>query len=726
MVIVERYKACLALWIVLCSVVMFSGNIFADRTVAVNTTTSWGTWEGWGCSLCWWAAEFGDRDDLADILFTTNYTMLNNDNLPGLGMTIARYNAGACSWNPVEGEIMQESKNIYETRQMEGFWVDWYSGDPNSGDWDWYNEDPNSDNWDWTVDSKQRQMLIKAKDRGATHFELFSNSPMWWMCYNNNPSGADYGFDDNLEPEHYDEHAVYLATVAKRFKDYLGVTFTTVDPFNEPMGYWASTGTQEGCHFDWSTQATVLAHLRTELDSRGLDSTAIAASDESGYSAALYTWKSFDPNTKSLIDQVNVHGYQYLSGPRSELYYLLSGRKLWNTEFGGGDSSGLELAQNLSRDMRQLHPTAWCYWQPFDWMDWGLIDANLETHRVGRPEQKYYVLAQYTRHIRPGFTIIDSGEEKTVAAYNRQTRQLVLVTLNDEASQSLTYDLSGFASAAGPVQHWRTHLESGDKYSQQSQITLSGSGFTAWLDENCVQTFVVENVDQPGELIGVTPRPGYWYKIIARHSGKCLEVQGDETSTGDGVNVQQWDFLDEQNQQWKLEDAGSGYYRLTPRHAQDKCLNVKGGSDSDGANIEQSTYNESLFQKWKPIPAEDGYFAIMSQGSEKSVEVSYASTENGANVLQWACANNDNQLWQFVELEPACLINVADGDLDGDCHVSLNDISILAEYWQGPCTGSPLEGMFGGGCTVDLDHLIELAENWTECGWLETELCGIQ
>ena len=121
-----------------------------------------------------------------------------------------------------------------------------------------------------------------------------------------------------------------------------------------------------------------------------------------------------------------------------------------------------------------------------------MIDADNETHWIGQAEQKYYVLAQYARHIRPGFTIIDSGEEKTVAAYNTQTRQLVLVTLNDGPGQFVRYDLSRFAGAAGSVvRHWRTHLGSGDRYRSQTEITLGSSSFSVWLDENCVQTFVI-------------------------------------------------------------------------------------------------------------------------------------------------------------------------------------------------------------------------------------------
>lgn len=42
----------------------------AAYTTTVAPGTSWGTWEGWGTSLAWWGKAFGNRNDLADIMFT--------------------------------------------------------------------------------------------------------------------------------------------------------------------------------------------------------------------------------------------------------------------------------------------------------------------------------------------------------------------------------------------------------------------------------------------------------------------------------------------------------------------------------------------------------------------------------------------------------------------------------------------------------------------------------
>ena len=77
------------------------------------------TWEGWGTSLCWWAKIFGQRDDLADLFFTTREVKLGNEALPGLGFTVARYNAGACSSAEVDGRRMVVSKTIRPFRQID-------------------------------------------------------------------------------------------------------------------------------------------------------------------------------------------------------------------------------------------------------------------------------------------------------------------------------------------------------------------------------------------------------------------------------------------------------------------------------------------------------------------------------------------------------------------------------------------------------------------------------
>ena len=455
--------------------------------VAPDPARSFGAWEGWGTSLAWMGKIYGERDDVADLLFTTGQAVLDGEALPGLGMTIARYNLGASAWVPSAGRNMVVSKTILPFRQIEGFWRDSASADPASS------------SWDWSVDAAQRAMLHKAQVRGANRFELFANAPMWWMCANGNPSGAAKGRDENLPPANYQAFVTYLATVAKRARTTWGISFTSVAPFNEPISdNWFADCKQEGCHVGTAAQSTILPLLRAELDRQGLRDLPIAASDESFYDQALMTWRALTPAARECVARLNVHGYQLAKGQRSELYRQVAGAAgmpIWNSEHGDRFADGLEMARNLHRDFAELHPLAWCYWQPLDGGNqsgWGMIQADLTQGTIGKANPKYFVFAQYSRHIRPGMTIIDAAARNTVTAYDATAHRLVIVQLNDGPSCDLRCDLSRFTVADGPVARFLTEPLGQTRYADLAPVMLSQLRFSAVCPAKSVQTFVVE------------------------------------------------------------------------------------------------------------------------------------------------------------------------------------------------------------------------------------------
>jgi galactan endo-1,6-beta-galactosidase len=453
-------------------------------TPILNLATNWGVWQGWGCSLCWWANVFGTRADLADIVFTTNYTLLNGVNLPGLGLNIARYNAGGCGTNSINGQSMVASPNIPSWKQIQGFWLN-----PSSSD-------PATTNWNWNVDANQRAMILMAQARGAS-IQLFSNSPMWWMLNNFNPSGPTTASTDNLQASYDDAHAVYLATIAAYARTNWGVTFNSIEAFNEPHGsWWTATGTQEGCYFDTASQATVIGYLRTEMNNRGLTNVPIAASDENSYDVALSTWQGFNSTVQGDAGIVTTHGYSLGSGNRSGLYTAVGSKTLWNTEYGESDGTGLSLASNLSLDLATLHPTAWCYWQPLDGGGWGLIQSDVGNHNITTPNPKYYVLSQYTRHIRAGMTILDSLLPNTVAAYSASNRTLILVTCNHgAAAETMSFCLTNVPYAAGPVTRWITVPGTTTNYVQYNDVSIASNFFQVTFPANSIETFQIANVD---------------------------------------------------------------------------------------------------------------------------------------------------------------------------------------------------------------------------------------
>jgi hypothetical protein len=143
-----------------------------------------------------------------------------------------------------------------------------------------------------------------------------------------------------------------------------------------------------------------------------------------------------------------------------------------------------------------------------------------------------------------------------------------------------------------------------------------------------------------------SPATGVWYKVIARHSGKSMDVQNG--STADGANVWQWSTTGNYAQIWMLEDAGGGYVKIKNRNSGkylDADLNGGGGN---GTNVQQWTGNGATQQQWQLISKGGGYFAIKSRWCGRLVDVSGPSEAQQANIHLWDDLNATNQQWAFA------------------------------------------------------------------------------
>jgi galactan endo-1,6-beta-galactosidase len=422
------------------------------QAVKLKPNENLGQWEGWGSSLAWWARAIGgteNADYYADLIYTTK----SMAGYPGLGLNIIRYNVGGGGVNQP-----QENKGAKLQWQMDihGYWTD-----PN-------NSDPES--WKWSVDENQRSMMQRARGRGANVFEMFSDSPMWWMNSNRSTSGSDTG-GDCLVPQNYDRFTLYLASVARYSADHWGINFDSVEPFNEPSAdWWKYPGRQEGCHFAIATQQKIVEKLRRALDQAHLNDVFIAAADENNMDAGLNTWNTYNPASRSLIGLVNVHGYSngtepYRGPNRVELRRAVGDKRLWQSEYGDGDASGYTMAQAIIRDMKELRPKGWVYWQPVEpdvpEYGWGLINANyVDTHDrltaektpLVRVNRKFYVYGQFTRYVRPGYQLIGIDDSNSVAAYDRGSHKLVIVKVTGDAPETAQLDLSSFSVVVDTVQ----------------------------------------------------------------------------------------------------------------------------------------------------------------------------------------------------------------------------------------------------------------------------------
>lgn len=126
-----------------------------------------------------------------------------------------------------------------------------------------------------------------------------------------------------------------------------------------------------------------------------------------------------------------------------------------------------------------------------------MIDADVQGGTIGAVSQKYYVLAQFTRHIRQGMTILSGGSNYTVAAYDSTAKKLIIVAVNWGSAQYLNFDLSKFSQipATGAlVTRWTTQIGSGSQYVNSNDTYMSGTKFWSYFGQNTVMTFEVDGV----------------------------------------------------------------------------------------------------------------------------------------------------------------------------------------------------------------------------------------
>ena len=133
------------------------------------------------------------------------------------------------------------------------------------------------------------------------------------------------------------------------------------------------------------------------------------------------------------------------------------------------------------------------------------------------------------------------------------------------------------------------------------------------------------------------------YEIVAKHSSRCLDVEGARQDNG--TNVQQWACGGGSNQRWWLASVGGGYYKIVAVHS-GKCLDVAGSSQDNGANVIQWDCHGGDNQLWRLDQIGDAY-RIVAVHSGKCLDVAGGSQSNGANVIQWDCHGGDNQLWRL-------------------------------------------------------------------------------
>ena len=536
------------------AVAAFSLSVSAQTKALVDPGKKYQVFEGWGTSLCWWAVKAGawseeNRSKLIGAIADPDTV---------LGYTIFRYNIGG-------GD--QPGHN-HLTKGDGGGKVPGYKP-TEKGD------------YDWTADPYQRAIAIELSKRVKDPiFEAFSNSPPWWMTKSGCVSGSSDG-SDNLKPDYFDDFADYLSEVALHFKTEWGITFRTVEPFNEPSaGWWKANGGQEGCGFK-NNQSQMIVELGKALQKKGLfPETSVSAADETSIKQAHDQLGNYTAEALSYLGQVNTHSYSDGSY-RKQLFNRAFGlnKRLWQSETGPLSKSGDEhialwMANVIIQDLRDMHAEAWIDWQIGDPAEnWRSLALN-HSKQTFTPNARYYMHAAFSRYIRPGSRIIDSDNGNTLAAL-RPDGALVLVVRNSGSSDvRYSFDLTGFDKIGSSAKVVRFELPGSLK--AQDDIAVSNKVLSMTAKANTITTMVIDGAE------GGVCKPSEIIPYVKLHNGDWNEATEVEPRKGDSLVIGphpweggRWvwsgpnDFksTDREIRFKKMDGTMSGYYKAVHTNA---------------------------------------------------------------------------------------------------------------------------------------------------------------
>ncbi len=535
---------------------MADGGASAARTVVIDISDhqvfndtdgdGYGEFEGWGTSLCWWANRVGYSEELtaeaAEIFF---------DKEKGLGLNIGRYNIGGGD-NVTDGPLPEDSGDFLHAAHIKrsdsivpGYAVDVTRIDLALNSKEYYERSfARADfecgyawNYDWDADRNQVNVLKKAAKSAGDEFicEAFSNSPPYFMTKSGCSSGNKKAGNDNLREDSYRAFACYMADVIEHFYEAGAVKFQSVSPMNEPAtNYWSAfSEKQEGCHFSpGKSQSRIIEELDKELRSKGLD-LIICGTDETSINTAISSFNKLSDPAKEALSRIDTHAYQGDKRKALKDTALKAGKNLWMSEvdntYSLGSESGpmeaaLGFADEIIKDLNGMYPSAWIMWNAADMH----IDSGNEFDTLTRTEadrilsggepfwgvaiadhdagellvgKKYYGFGQFTRYIRPGFSIVKSGTD-TVAAYDPESGDYVIVALNPSADDQIwEFELDGMDGEIREVTAIRTSgevdsedMSSGENWcdvTDKDSIVMAEKSFSALVKGYSITTYLI-------------------------------------------------------------------------------------------------------------------------------------------------------------------------------------------------------------------------------------------
>ena len=272
-------------------------------------------------------------------------------------------------------------------------------------------------------------------------------------------------------------------------------------------------------------------------------------------------------------------------------------------------------------------------------------------------------------------------------------------------SESKSTTISPSANDAGSTSSSNGALENGSVYvisssvNQHYVIDIAGGS-----KESGGNAQVYENNGSLAQSFKIVWISGDWYYLINVGSGLYLDVSGGSVECN--ANVQQYASNGSAAQKWKIVKNADGTYTLFAGTNEQLALDVAAGIAANGQNVQVYSKNDSNAQKWyftkqsilsdavkNGIAVSDGIYTIVTDlPSERVVDVSSASTSDGANVQIYDSNSSFAQKVKIISVgvniyviqfaNSGKVMDVAGGSTESGANVQqYSSNATFAQYW---------------------------------------------
>lgn len=339
-------------------------------------------------------------------------------------------------------------------------------------------------------DSNQWNKAVPTAKFASQHGVKVFASP--WEPPSNLAESDSNGGKLHLPKSNYTAYAQHLNNFGNYMKNQ-GVDLYAISVQNEPD--YASEWTR------WSTDETT-DFLENYADK--ITSTKVMSPESFQYAPETASWvkdggkKYYTKilNNQKAFANCDLFGTHFYGTQRAWMDFPAlesCGKPIWMTEVYVPNSSSdadtwpeaLDVAENIHNGMTVGNMSAYVWW--YIRRSYGPMKEN------GNISKRGYMMAQYSKFVRPGDVRIDATEQPTqnvfVSAYKNDADQVTIVAVNKTTSEYNQSFSMGSGESISGVTRYRS---SGSENLAKSEISFNGTGFAAQLPAQSVSTFVVD------------------------------------------------------------------------------------------------------------------------------------------------------------------------------------------------------------------------------------------